>query len=136
MLSQATAGPSADDDSYKGMNNYVDHKKGFRREHTIGAEKGSGMHGPLRASAHIRTTIRFDYQPDICKVKVCCIQVSQHVFCSNIVLSTLSSIYSSTANQHAVWGRTTRRPATAATEMPANLSMIALTTNQAGSLRG
>lgn len=49
------------------MNNYIDYKKGFRRENTIGAEKGSGAHGPLRASSHIRTTVRFDYQPDICK---------------------------------------------------------------------
>ena len=53
--------------TYKGMNNYIDYKKGFRRENTIGAEKGGGAHGPLRASQHIRTTVRFDYQPDICK---------------------------------------------------------------------
>ncbi|KAK9806809.1 hypothetical protein WJX72_003538 [[Myrmecia] bisecta] len=53
--------------SYKGMNNYVDYRKGFRREHTIGAEKGSGAHGPLRGSVNIRSTVRFDYQPDVCK---------------------------------------------------------------------
>ena len=53
--------------TYRGMNNYIDYKKGFRRENTIGAEKGSGSHGPLRASSHIRTTVRFDYQPDVCK---------------------------------------------------------------------
>jgi RING finger protein 113A len=32
-----------------------------------GAEKGSVMHVPLRASLHIRTSIRIDYAPDICK---------------------------------------------------------------------
>ena len=33
----------------------------------MGAEKGSGTHGPLRASTNVRMTVRFDYQPDICK---------------------------------------------------------------------
>lgn len=52
---------------YKGLNSYTDYKQGFRREHTIGSEKGGGAHGPLRASQHVRTTVRFDYQPDVCK---------------------------------------------------------------------
>ena len=42
MLRQATEGADASRE-YKGMNNYVDYHKGFRREHTIGSEKGSGM---------------------------------------------------------------------------------------------
>ena len=72
VLAQAGAEPSEiDDGTYKGMNNYTDHRKGFRREHTIGAEKGSGIHGPLRAPSNIRMTVRFDYQPDICKVSPC-----------------------------------------------------------------
>ncbi|CAJ2659729.1 unnamed protein product [Trifolium pratense] len=58
---------SEDGKLYKGMNNYTDHKAGFRREHTISAEKAGGSHGPLRASAHIRVSSKFDYQPDICK---------------------------------------------------------------------
>ena len=41
--------------------------QGFRREHNIGAEKGTGIHGPLRANVHARMSVRFDYQPDICK---------------------------------------------------------------------
>lgn len=41
MLRQATEGADAGGE-YKGMNNYVDYNKGFRREHTIGSEKGSG----------------------------------------------------------------------------------------------
>ncbi len=41
VLKQATEGPDATGE-YTGMNNYVDYNKGFRREHTIGSEKGSG----------------------------------------------------------------------------------------------
>jgi RING finger protein 113A len=58
---------SADSKLYKGINGYTDHKAGFRQEHTISREKAGGAHGPLRASAHIRMSVRFDYQPDICK---------------------------------------------------------------------
>lgn len=56
-----------DEKLYKGMNAYTDHKAGFRREQTVAGEKAGGSHGPLRASAHIRVSARFDYQPDICK---------------------------------------------------------------------
>ncbi len=59
----AAGGPTL----YKGLNNYTDYKQGFRREQTIGSEKGGGAHGPLRASQHVRTTVIFDYKPDICK---------------------------------------------------------------------
>ena len=59
--------PSGDEKVYKGINNYTDHRAGFRREQTVAAEKAGGAHGPLRASAHIRVSARFDYQPDICK---------------------------------------------------------------------
>ncbi|CAM8974513.1 unnamed protein product [Rhodiola kirilowii] len=52
---------------YKGIHGYTDYKAGFRREHTVSSEKAGGSHGPLRASAHIRVSARFDYQPDICK---------------------------------------------------------------------
>jgi RING finger protein 113A len=45
--------------TYKGMNAYVDYKAGFRREgHTVGAEKGSGSHGPLRGNVFVRSTAR------------------------------------------------------------------------------
>lgn len=33
----------------------------------MAGEKAGGSHGPLRTSAHIRASVRFDYQPDICK---------------------------------------------------------------------
>ncbi|XP_073309201.1 zinc finger CCCH domain-containing protein 1-like [Primulina huaijiensis] len=52
---------------YKGIHGYTDYKAGFRREQTVASEKAGGSHGPLRASAHIRVSARFDYQPDICK---------------------------------------------------------------------
>ncbi|XP_024992496.1 zinc finger CCCH domain-containing protein 1-like [Cynara cardunculus var. scolymus] len=48
---------------YKGIHAYTNHKAGFRREQTV----SSGFHGPLRAPVHIRTSTRFDYQPDVCK---------------------------------------------------------------------
>lgn len=60
-------GTSTDSKVYKGIAGYTDHKAGFRREHTVGGDKALGTHGPLRASAHIRMSVRFDYQPDLCK---------------------------------------------------------------------
>lgn len=73
VLKQATneiSGKSkgtGDEKLYKGVHGYTDYKAGFRREQTISSEKAGGAHGPLRASAHIRVSARFDYQPDICK---------------------------------------------------------------------
>ncbi|PIA39751.1 hypothetical protein AQUCO_02600303v1 [Aquilegia coerulea] len=58
---------AGDEKVYKGLHGYTDYKAGFRREQTISSEKAGGSHGPLRASAHIRVSARFDYQPDICK---------------------------------------------------------------------
>ena len=70
MLRQATEGAKAsgEDGIYRGLNNYKDYRAGFRREHTIGAEKGGGSHGPLRASANVRMSVLIDYKPDLCKV--------------------------------------------------------------------
>ena len=56
-----------DDKIYKGSANYVDYRAGFRKEHTISSEKGGGSHGPMRASANVRSTFIMDYKPDICK---------------------------------------------------------------------
>ncbi|KAK4787484.1 hypothetical protein SAY86_011317 [Trapa natans] len=58
---------SSNEKLYKGIHGYTDYKAGFRREQTVSSEKAGGAHGPLRASAHIRVSARFDYQPDICK---------------------------------------------------------------------
>ncbi|KAL5207433.1 hypothetical protein ABZP36_031868 [Zizania latifolia] len=62
-----SAPSSGSGEVYKGIHGYTDYKAGFRREHTVSSEKAGGSHGPLRASAHIRLSARFDYQPDICK---------------------------------------------------------------------
>lgn len=61
------ASGAGDEKLYKGIHGYTDYKAGFRREQTVASEKAGGSHGPLRASAHIRVSARFDYQPDICK---------------------------------------------------------------------
>lgn len=66
VLRQATEG-ATEDGTYKGMNSYIDYRKGFRREHTVASEKGTGSHGPLRGNAYVRVSARFDYQPDVCK---------------------------------------------------------------------
>lgn len=66
VLQQAEEGGAAMDDVYRGATGYRDFRAGFRREHTVGAEKGTG-YGPLRASGNVRMTVRVDYQPDICK---------------------------------------------------------------------
>ncbi len=57
---------------YTGARNYSDHNAGFRRHldaatAAAGGGKAAGSHGPLRASVHARMSVRFDYQPDICK---------------------------------------------------------------------
>lgn len=56
-----------DDGMYHGQLGYIDYRKGFRREHNVGAEKSSGTHGPLRAPTNVRFTFVMDYKPDICK---------------------------------------------------------------------
>jgi len=66
VLKQATDGVQ-DDGTYKGTNNYIDYRAGFRREHSVAAEKGTGTHGPLRANMYVRMTALMDYNPCICK---------------------------------------------------------------------
>jgi RING finger protein 113A len=56
-LRQATDGVQADG-KYRGLNAYVDYKAGFRREHNVGAEKGTGAHGPLRGNVFVRSSAR------------------------------------------------------------------------------
>lgn len=55
-----------DDKMYRGQAGY--HQYNSRKETTAGnAYKGLSAKGPLRAPAHIRASVRWDYQPDICK---------------------------------------------------------------------
>ncbi|CAL1542888.1 unnamed protein product [Lymnaea stagnalis] len=55
-----------DDKIYRGINNY--HQYYEKKDSVQGnAESGKSRYGPLRAPAHLRSTVRWDYQPDICK---------------------------------------------------------------------
>ena len=57
-----------DENIYKGIHDYTDHKAAFKRKHTIFEEKFGGALGPLRDYAHIRSSKRIDYQLNICNV--------------------------------------------------------------------
>ena len=56
-----------DDDKglYKGQAGYTNFIKKDAAQ--IGGNKQTGTQGPIRAPTFVRTTSRFDYQPDICK---------------------------------------------------------------------
>lgn len=55
-----------DDKIYRGMNNYTQF---YEKKDTAQGNASSGMvrKGPIRAPANLRATVRWDYQPDICK---------------------------------------------------------------------
>ena len=55
-----------DDKVYRGQNNYLQY---YERKDTVQGNAASGMNrkGPMRAPLHLRATVRWDYQPDICK---------------------------------------------------------------------
>ncbi|XP_012281278.1 RING finger protein 113A [Orussus abietinus] len=55
-----------DDKIYRGLNNYVQY---YKKKDTAAGNASSGMvrKGPIRAPANLRATVRWDYQPDICK---------------------------------------------------------------------
>ncbi|CAG9573800.1 unnamed protein product [Danaus chrysippus] len=51
---------------YRGINNYAQYHK--KRDTAAGnASSGLVRKGPIRAPANLRATVRWDYQPDICK---------------------------------------------------------------------
>lgn len=56
----------ADDKVYRGLNNYAQY---YKKKDTAAGNASSGMvrKGPMRAPAHLRATVRWDYQPDVCK---------------------------------------------------------------------
>ncbi|XP_059609346.1 E3 ubiquitin-protein ligase RNF113A [Phlebotomus argentipes] len=56
----------ADDKIYRGINNYTQF---YKKKDTAMGNASSGMvrKGPIRAPSHLRATVRWDYQPDICK---------------------------------------------------------------------
>ncbi|UJR22434.1 hypothetical protein I4U23_025494 [Adineta vaga] len=56
-----------DDKIYRGMNNY---QQFYEKRDTAQGNASSGLvrnNGPIRAPAHLRVSVRWDYQPDICK---------------------------------------------------------------------
>lgn len=55
-----------DDKIYRGMNNYTQF---YKKKDTAQGNAASGLvrKGPMRAPANLRATVRWDYQPDICK---------------------------------------------------------------------
>ncbi|GAB1606716.1 E3 ubiquitin-protein ligase RNF113A-like [Argonauta hians] len=55
-----------DDKIYRGINNYAQY---YEKKDTAqgNASSGSVRKGPIRAPANLRATVRWDYQPDICK---------------------------------------------------------------------
>ena len=54
----------ADDKIYRGLNNYTTY---IKKRDTVQGNAGSNNVGPMRAPTNIRSTVRWDYQPDICK---------------------------------------------------------------------
>ncbi|XP_051824146.1 E3 ubiquitin-protein ligase RNF113A [Antechinus flavipes] len=55
-----------DDKIYRGINNYQRYVK--PKDTSMGnASSGMVRKGPIRAPEHLRATVRWDYQPDICK---------------------------------------------------------------------
>lgn len=51
---------------YRGINNYARY---YKPKDTAAGNVSSGLvrKGPIRAPANLRATVRWDYQPDICK---------------------------------------------------------------------
>ncbi|XP_013787654.1 RING finger protein 113A-like isoform X1 [Limulus polyphemus] len=57
---------TGDDKKYHGINNYIQY---IKKKDTAQGNASSGMvrKGPIRAPDNLRATVRWDYQPDICK---------------------------------------------------------------------
>jgi len=55
-----------DDKVYRGINNYTQY---YKPKDTAAGNASSGLvrRGPIRAPENLRATVRWDYQPDICK---------------------------------------------------------------------
>lgn len=65
ITDQETRGKE-DDKVYRGMNNYSHF---FEKKDTAQGNAASGgvRKGPMRAPDNLRATVRWDYQPDLCK---------------------------------------------------------------------
>ncbi|NWW32415.1 R113A protein, partial [Panurus biarmicus] len=78
-----------DDKIYRGINNY---QKYVKPKDTSMGNASSGMvrKGPIRAPEHLRATVRWDYQPDICKdykeTGFCGFgEIESHLLCSPLI---------------------------------------------------
>lgn len=67
LATSAAAAEAVEAGQYKGMAAYKDYRAGFRHEHPIDKKGAANAYGPLKGSSIIRTTVRVDYQPDVCK---------------------------------------------------------------------
>lgn len=56
-----------DDKLYRGINNYAQYSKMKKDPQRADVSSGMLRKGPIRAPENIRSTVRWDYQPDICK---------------------------------------------------------------------
>ncbi|KAH9415010.1 hypothetical protein DERP_014303 [Dermatophagoides pteronyssinus] len=65
-IQEETMDPNNDEQIYRGANNYQQYKQ--KKDTPFGnASSGHVRKGPMRAPDNIRSTVRWDYQPDICK---------------------------------------------------------------------
>ena len=66
LAAQKELGGKEDDKIYRGMNNYAQY---FETKDSImgNAAKSMNKYGPIRAPSNVRSTVRWDYAPDICK---------------------------------------------------------------------
>jgi RING finger protein 113A len=67
LPTSAAAAKAVEAGQYKGMAAYKDYRSGFRHEHPVDKKGAANAYGPLKGSSNIRTTVRVDYQPDVCK---------------------------------------------------------------------
>lgn len=66
-LNKELKSQSTDDKIYRGINNY---QQFYEKKDTAQGNASSGIaraKGPMRAPSNLRATVRWDYQPDICK---------------------------------------------------------------------
>lgn len=66
ILVQQELKGKADDKVYRGLNNYAQYYE--KKDTAQGNAASSNVRkGPMRAPANVRATVRWDYQPDLCK---------------------------------------------------------------------
>ncbi|RNA34613.1 RING finger protein 113A-like [Brachionus plicatilis] len=67
LINQELKAKQVDDKVYRGLNNY---QQFYEKKDTAQGNASSGIvrsKGPIRAPTNLRATVRWDYQPDVCK---------------------------------------------------------------------